>query len=151
MAGTAAQARINGRKGGRPKGAKSKSTIDKEAAREALRQIVLRDMDELVRAQIHSATGISHFMLRDKTTGQWRRLTNWREIEAALNDTTASAGSTYWIYTKDPSTQAFTDLMNRALDKPKEQEQEIKLSGDDALITALMNGRKYAQERRGDS
>jgi hypothetical protein len=28
------------------------------------------------------------------------------------------SGNASWIYTKDPSVQAFTDLMNRALDKP---------------------------------
>jgi hypothetical protein len=39
-------------------------------------------------------------------------------------------GSYYWIHTKDPSVQSFTDLMNRALDKPKEQEQEIDLHAE---------------------
>jgi hypothetical protein len=33
------------------------------------------------------------------------------------------------VWEKEPSTPAFTDLMNRALDKPKEQEQDLKVSG----------------------
>lgn len=41
--------------------------------------------------------------------------------------------------TRDPSIQAYTDLMNRALDKPKEQEQEIKLSGEVTLIEKLQS------------
>jgi hypothetical protein len=40
--------------------------------------------------------------------------------------------------------------MNRALDKPKEQEQEIKLSGEVTLIEKLLAGRKRAAEvKRG--
>jgi hypothetical protein len=34
------------------------------------------------------------------------------------------------VWEKDPSVSAFTDLMNRALDKPKEQEQEIDLQAN---------------------
>jgi hypothetical protein len=41
------------------------------------------------------------------------------------------------VWEKDPSVQAFTDLLNRALDKPKEQEQEIKIAGSDDLIARL--------------
>src|SRR5262249_26930398 len=33
-----------------------------------------------------------------------------------------------WIYTKDPSVQAFTDLMNRCIDKPSEH---IQIAGAD--------------------
>jgi hypothetical protein len=33
-----------------------------------------------------------------------------------------------WIYTKDPSVQAFTYLMNQALDKPAEQ---MRVTGND--------------------
>jgi hypothetical protein len=35
----------------------------------------------------------------------------------------------YRIFAKDPSVQAFTDLLNRALGKPAEQEQAVQLSG----------------------
>ena len=33
-----------------------------------------------------------------------------------------------WIYTKDPNVQAFTDLMNRCIDKPSEH---ISITGAD--------------------
>lgn len=112
---------------GRKPGGKNASTITKEQAKEALRQIILEEMRGMTRSQIHAAMGINHFMLRDKETGQWKRVTNWREIQDALNDPAAAEGSTYWIYTKDPSTQAYTDLMNRALGKPSE---EVTLKGD---------------------
>lgn len=108
------------------KGTKHFETIKKEFAREALRQIILREMEQMVRAQVASAIGINHFFLRDKQ-GKFERITNPDEIQTALNADNASEGSTYWIFTKDPSTQAFSDLMNRALGKPAE---EITLKGD---------------------
>lgn len=132
---------------GRPKGTLNPSTITKEQAREALRQIVLREMDALTAAQIAHAKGISHFMLRDPKTGKFERLTDPNQIAAALNAEDAEEGSSYYIWAKDPSVQAFTDLMNRALDKPKEQEAEIKLTGEADLVTALMLGRRRAAER----
>lgn len=104
---------------GMPKGYKTHKTIEKEAARAALRQIVLEQMARLVEAQLDNALGIKHFIVRGKT-GKFERLTDPAQIEAALNAPNAEEGSTYWIYTKDPSIQAFADLMNRAIDKPIE-------------------------------
>lgn len=133
---------------GPKKGSKHASTLSKEAARDVLRERVLRDMEPMVAAQIAHAQGISHFMLRDKKTGKFERITELAQIEAALNTEGAEEGSSYYVWTKDPSVQAFTDLMNRTLDKPKEQEQEIKLTGDDALIAALIAGRRRAADAR---
>lgn len=132
---------------GKPKGTKHASTITKEQAREALRQIVLQKMERLVSAQLDNATGIRHFIVRG-SGGKFERLTDPEQIEAALNADEAEEGKTYWIYTKDPSVQAFTDLMNRALDKPKEQEQEIKLTGEADMIAALYAGRTRAARSR---
>ena len=103
---------------GKPKGYKHQSTLHKEASREALRQIVLREMEAMTAAQIANAKGISHFFLRDPKTGQFVKIEDAKAIETALNS--GEEGSYYWIFTKDPSIQAFTDLMNRALDKPVE-------------------------------
>lgn len=138
-------ARENGKLGGRPPGP-TKNTLDKIAAREYVRQRVFEELDPLLRAQFDNAKGISHFMLRDPETGQFKRLTDPAEIAAALNATDAAEGSTYYIYAKDPSIQAFTDLMNRALDKPKEQEQEHVITGDAELLAVLALGRKRATE-----
>ena len=38
---------------------------------------------------------------------------------------------------KDPSTAAFTDLMNRAFDKPKEQEHDIALTHNRSLTVKI--------------
>lgn len=109
---------------GQKKGAKWPATIAKEEARELFRQIVTRRMERLIAAQLDNAEGIRHLMVRDPKTGQFERITGSPEqIDAALK-----TGNAVWIYTKDPSVQAFTDLMNRALDKPAEQ---MKVTGAD--------------------
>jgi hypothetical protein len=47
-----------------------------------------------------------------------------------------------WSFAKDPSVEAFTDLMNRALDKAREQEIEMKLSNEAHLLERLDEGRR---------
>lgn len=105
-----------GKRGPQP-GVKYQKTIDKALAREALRRIVLKHMDRMTRAQIASATGIGHVYTRDKH-GKFNKIENEQAADELL--TKGTEGQDYWIFMKDPSTAAFTDLMNRALDKPIE-------------------------------
>jgi|SRR5262249_32038655 len=64
--------------------------------------------------------------MRDPKTGKFERVakdaTDPKVAEAQI-DAALAFGNSFWIYTKDPSVQAFMDLMNRALDKPTEQVQ----------------------------
>ena len=41
------------------------------------------------------------------------------------------------IWEKEPSAQAYTDLMNRYMDKPKEQAQELDVKGDHTLTIRI--------------
>lgn len=117
--------------GGRIKGTPNKTTLDKLAAREALRQIVTAKMEQLVDAQLHNAMGIGHLMLRDRESGKFERVVTTGDPgkDKAVIDAAVSTGNACWVYLKDPSIQAFTDLMNRALDKPAEQTQEVEHKG----------------------
>lgn len=128
--------------GGKPKGYKAPATLEKEAAREAVRQRITERLVPLVDAQIDSAIGIKHFFLRDEF-GQWKRITKPEKIEQALN-----AGKGYWIYTKDPNSQAARDMLDRAIDKAKEQAQEIEVKDTDGLVAALMEGRQRAAKAK---
>lgn len=128
---------------GAKKGSKHKATISKEQAREALRTIVLQHMDEMTAAQVSNAKGIRFLVVRQKSSGKFLRRVG------ATGETTHNPDTEIIeIWEKDPSVQAFTDLMNRALDKPKEQELEVKLSGDADLIAALHRGRERARAAR---
>src|SRR5215467_2034473 len=99
----------------------------KEAAREHVRQRVCRELEPMLDAQILNAKGLKYLVTRDKKTGKFVRVT---EAMARLKQDDAEQLETIEVWEKDPSVQAFTDLLNRALDKPKEQEQEIKLTTD---------------------
>jgi hypothetical protein len=94
--------------------------LQKEVARERLREIVMRDMDGLVEAQVANAKGIKYLVAREKKSGKFRRLT---EAQALLQVGGEEANDLEIIevWEKDPSVQAFTDLMNRTIDKPVEQ------------------------------
>lgn len=118
---------------GRPKGAKNIATLSKEMAREALRQIVLAEMSDLVKSQIAAAKGIKYLVARNRSSGKFVRVTE-RAMKAMLAGKQDAELELIEVWQKDPSTQAFTDLMNRAVDKPREQEQEIRLTGELTVV-----------------
>lgn len=110
---------------GRPPGTKNPSTITKEQARDAVRQAVIAEMAEMIAAQVSNAKGLKYLVTRNAKTGKFERVTKER-MEQLLESQDAETLETIEVWDKDPSVQAFTDLMNRALDKPKEQEAEIQ-------------------------
>ena len=127
-------------RGGKRVGAGRKpgpARLEKEAAREIVRQAVYAELAPLLAAQIDNAKGLKYLVTRDKKTGKFIRVT-----EAMARAKITDAEEIVEVWEKDPSVPAFTDLLNRALDKPKEQEQDITLKGDDTLIAALLAGRQ---------
>ncbi len=134
--------------GGKPKGFKFPATIEKETQREIARQLIAKRLEPIIDAQCDNAQGVKHFMKRDPESGKFERLTNPDQIAAAMNEDGAEEGSTYWIYTKDPSPQSAKEMLDRLLDRSKEQEQEIKLTGDADMMTALALGRQRAAKRK---
>jgi hypothetical protein len=125
--------------GGKPKGFKAQKTLEKEAARELTRAFVTDRLVPLLEAKYANATGIRHLMMRDES-GKFERVAvdaNDPHVAAAQIDAALGTGHAFWIYTKDPSEQASKDLLDRAIDKPKEQVQEIKLTSDDELLAKL--------------
>jgi hypothetical protein len=100
--------------GGMPKGHKTRKTLARIAEQEALKELIKDSLRPMTEAQIRAAQGVCHLMLRDPKTGKFERVTEEKDIEKAL----ASEGQAVWIYTKDPSTAAYTDLLNRTFGKP---------------------------------
>lgn len=105
---------------------KHAATLSKEQAREALRVVILEEMREMTAAQIAQAKGLRYLVVRDKSSGKFLRVS---ESMAKLQP----GEERIEVWEKDPSTQAFTDLMNRALDKPKEQEQDLNVNVVDVV------------------
>ena len=135
----AESARANGRKGGRPQGSKAQNTLEKAAARQRVRELVCAELDPLVEAQIQTALGVRHFVVREKD-GKFKRVTNPATITRILNAPNGRY-EYYDIWTRDPSTQAFKDLMDRALGKPTEH-VDMTVSDDAARIRILHAGRE---------
>ena len=114
-----------GRKtGGKPKGYKAPKTIEKEMERERLRQMVCAEMEPMTQAQIQHAKGVSYMVLR-MPDGSFARATDEKQIDAAC----AAGAQAFRIFTQAPNPAAYKDLMDRALDKPKEQ---VEVTGKDS-------------------
>jgi hypothetical protein len=111
---------------GRKLGSKNLATLSKEQAREVLRKLVMVEMYELVGAQLAHAKGLSYLVTRDRESGKFVRVTE--ATLKALEDADAR-DDVIEVWEKEPNVQAFQDLMNRALDKPREQPTEIAHTG----------------------
>jgi len=109
---------------GRKVGSKEQQTIVKELLRERLRQRVAAQLDPLVDAQIANAMGIKYLVTRHKSSGKFIRVT-----EAMAKAKAGDDEEIIEVWEKDPQVQAFTDLLNRTLDKPAEQELTVKHDG----------------------
>jgi len=109
-----------GRGGYRPGAGRKKGsapvTLDKVLAREHIRQRVVRALDPLLDAQIANAQGLKYLVTREKKTGKFVRVT-----QAMARVKQGDKEEIIEVWEKDPSVQAFTDLMNRAFDKPADQ------------------------------
>lgn len=105
--------------------------------REEVRQRVAAELGPLLDAQLANARGLKYLVTRDKRTGKFVRVS-----EALARVKLGQEVIEVWA--KDPSFHAFTDLLNRAIDKPAEQPQEIQLSGQldaTAKLKLLEEGR----------
>jgi len=128
---------------GRPHGTKNENTLEKAQARELARQMITARLGSLLEAQLDNAEGIRHLMMRDPKTGKFERVTgDAKQIDKALKSKNAC-----WIYTKDPNVQAYTDLLNRAIDKPAEH-VEIAGEGSITIKWQTNDGEKESGEVR---
>jgi hypothetical protein len=101
-----------------PKGHKTRKTVEKEVLRERLRAKVGAALDPMTDAQISNACGIKYLVAREKATGKFRKLS---EAEATLAIGNESETEVIEVWEERPNVQAFTDLLNRTIDKPIEQ------------------------------
>jgi hypothetical protein len=129
--------RANGKKGGRPKGSKSATTLIMEEVRAEFGQRVLSTANRLFNAQLVAAEGATMLFKRTKG-GKVQRVTNEREISAFLDQygtavedegaVETESGCFYFLSAKDPNAEAADRLLNRVMGKPTES---LELSGAD--------------------
>lgn len=111
--------RKNGAKGGRPKGRKNNSTLEREAVAAEVRQRIMRNADRLVTAQLSVAEGCS-FLCRKEKGGKYSIVKDEVSILRFLNGELDPDMFEY-IHTERPNNFAIQDMLNRALGKPVEQ------------------------------
>lgn len=137
MAGAAS--RINGKKGGRPKGILNKKTIEEKIAYEELRQKVLRSLNNILNSQLLIAQGETYIykIVEDKDSkgkviAKYHQLVDDPyEIASALNALengiqNGSNGTFYYATTKRPDNKAIDSLVDRVFGKAR---QNIGLDG----------------------
>jgi hypothetical protein len=100
--------------------------IPKRIAREIVRALITPHLAPMIEAQVAQAKGLKYLVARDES-GKFRR----------IGPEGLESGDHIEVWEKDPSTAAFTDLLNRAIDKPKEQEQEIIVHNSEELLARL--------------
>ncbi len=111
---------------GPQKGAVYKPTLTKAEAREALRTVVIAHMSEMLESQIAHAKGIKYLVARTTKGGKFEKVSPEKLEEMLAGQDDGSVVLEIWD--KDPSVQAFTDLLNRALDKPADH---VEVTGAD--------------------
>lgn len=116
------------------------ATMEKALVREETRKYIQQHMPAMLRAQIAHAIGIGHLYTRDKH-GKFSRIEDESEIDRLLSD--GEKDTDYWIFAKDPSVQAFSELLDRTLDQaPKPIEVSGKDGGPVELVTRIAAARK---------
>jgi len=129
---------------GPKKGSRQKGTLEKEAAREAYRAAVAEHMEAIIRAQIEQAVGLRCMVARDRRTGKFRgRIRSAAQLDRAMKDDSLDIVEV-WI--KEPNPQAATDILNRYLDKPKEQEVAVMHKDAERIVQRLHAGRARVAE-----
>jgi hypothetical protein len=94
------------------------------------------ELEPMIDEQITAAIGASSLFVQDAITNRWHLVTDKEEIDAL------PPGRYIRVFTKDPSVQAFALLLDRALDKPRRQEREVRVSGEVDVVHRLMAARR---------
>ena len=116
-------------RGGKRPGAGAPKGWDKARAHQRLRELVWEQQDALHEAQIRNAMGIKYLVAREKKTGKFVEVTEAQAKDILSGKIDSLEALEVWE--KQPSIQAYADLMNRVLGKPAEHvELDAKHEGE---------------------
>lgn len=128
---------------GRPKGRRSRKTLERQAVQEAFNQRVMQHADSLFNAQLSLAVGSARvFRIDEEGEGEKKKrvhtlVTDADEIKAFLEEHDGAAGEVdkifYYITTAAPDNKAIEAMLNRALGKPKETVEHQNPDGSSLL------------------
>ena len=120
-------------------GSEHHGTIEKNLLRAKARDLIGPHMADMIAAHAAHAKGLSYLVYRDAESGKFERVKAIEDVDQTQN--------IIEVWEKDPSTQSFTDLMNRLIDKPAEH---VELTGADGGPLELITRIAAARKRLGD-
>ena len=156
LMGTVEQNRKNGKKGGRPKGAKSPATLEREKVMAEIRQQILKKAAPLVRAAMIPAMGQNFVYRIDETKNEKGRVvhkehvlvTDPHEIAMALDQIEEGANDPedkyYYVTATAPDFRAVQMLWDRTFGKAKESIEHTNPDGN--LKTIIVN--KFNKDKK---
>lgn len=92
---------------------------------DAFREKVKEHLESMLEAQVANAKGIKYFVVRRKKGGKFTRVT--RAMAEARKGVEPDE-EIIEVWEKDPSTHAFSELLNRAYGKAKEPERTLNVT-----------------------
>lgn len=146
MSASAQVARENGKKGGRPKGSKTKATLLKEEVMKAWRQRVMEQANNLLNYQLTLARGqtfLYKIEINPKTKSKSRPILveDQEIIEAYLNnELNNEKDEYYYLTTKEPSNHAIDSMLDRAAGKATNVTEISGTDGGPISVTVIKYG-----------
>jgi hypothetical protein len=113
------------------KGTKYAPTLAREAAEAHYRARAAERFDRVIDAQLETAAGIKQFVYRDDS-GRYKVISDPDELQARIN-----LGQAIEIFTRLPSAQAQTDVLNRLMGRAKEQPRELEIKSTLNVVDIL--------------
>jgi hypothetical protein len=135
--------------GGRPKGSKSKTTIEKEHIRQEIHQRVLKGSKRIINSQFNLANGCSFLYRIDKDEKGHNSkpvlVKDQAEIETYLSGEYDEEDTYYFITTEKPDIRAIQDLWDRVIGKPP----QVVQGDEDAPIYSIVVNRFNPNDNNG--
>jgi hypothetical protein len=97
-------------------------------------EMVLKELEPIVKAQLANAKGLNYLVVRDKKTGKFIRVS-----KAMAKEKLDKNEEVVEVWEKDPSVQAFADLMNRTFGRPAEYVDPNKKDEPIKIVIAWKN------------
>jgi len=115
-----------------------------EAAREAVRAKISGYWEAMVEAAIAQALGLKFILLRDRKNGKFLgRVRTEKQLDDALKDKRLELVE---VWGQSPNMTAFQSLMDRFIDRAKEQEVTIVNKDAERIVQRLHAGRARVAE-----
>jgi hypothetical protein len=104
------------------------------------------ELEPVAQALLARAKGTRYFVVRNKKTGKFELATSPEQVVRALNHEGEDAGE---FYIDKPDTGAIREVLERTVDRPKEQPAEVNVNHSQEIIRRLQSARARVAKMTG--